>query len=119
MHTREWMDTRECWRYALPSVPGESADTLRNDQARKDVYDYLSDYLSERGWDSSYIDKDAFTRNQAFIHKDHDGKVYVRHLGKDVLLSKERGNGFARPSTIANHANKKDLVGNLFVRDVL
>ena len=101
---------------ALPSIPGESADTLRNNQARKDFYDFLS----ETGWGKvSDIDKDALTRNQAFIHRDRDGKVYVRHLGEDVLLSKERGSGFAMPSTIANHANKKGISGNLFERDVL
>ena len=43
----------------LPSVPNESADTLRNEQARKDFYDFLR----EKGWEKEpgNIDMNALT----------------------------------------------------------
>ena len=72
---------------ALPSIPDESADTLRNNQARTDFYDFLS----EIGWDldSSDINKNSLTERGAFIHKDYDGKVYVHHRGKKCYLAKK------------------------------
>ena len=89
----------------LPSVPNEPADTLKNDRAREDFYEFLR----ENGWDQDPgdIDQNALIEHGATIHKDRNtGKVYVRYRGKDVMLTKTRGSGFAKPSTIASNARK-------------
>ena len=98
--------------------PTQTADTLRNEQAKQDFYKFVRSI----GWEQEHgdLDENSLIEHRATIHKDKfTGKVYVHYQGKDVKLTKKVGSGFAKPSTIAKNAKEKGFNGNRFVRDVL
>jgi len=101
-----------------PSVPGVSGETLRNNEARKDLYRSFN----EKGWEQEPgdIDRNALAEHGATIYKDKvTGKIYVRYQEKEILITKERGSGVLAPSGIAKNARNHGLNGDKFVRDVL
>ena len=64
------------------------------------------------------LDLDTINESHAVLYEEN-GNVYVRYLDIVILLSKSRGSGFAKPSTIAERVREEGLEGNRFVREVL